>query len=436
MAHVNINQNIFIFTIRSDKKGQHFSGIIVYVKSPETGKFYVVNSNELDKIGSFEDHTTQDEFKEPPGFGEMFLFKSNKRFYRAYRFCSNPADPNGIRAFLIDVGVEIFRAFKGGTYFKMPLRFMLVPPLAIFCDLQTDQSQSKATLLKESLNTIVNFTVLGKTTTENNLGSHQKCLKVAIELTPIQKQQYDAKLSVPIESEGSAGLQTPVVGGTKLKSLLGRIRRSRLTVIKEGDEKEEEEISPEAQSGIEPDNQEQAETKDEFVEAVLKIVPKSNATDDDKIKVQKIEDDDTPDDIYWKTPIRYVPQLTYLKYQRQLDNSTTDPIKHHVPFMANRISINYNFPREKEVLMVVPSDFVSPSLIFGKFTTGKDAVNLIERSELVDLAIWMNNEHVVKCYKKLRDPPVEGEMVLAKSNQAVWCRAMVQEITGDNCRVS
>lgn len=406
----------------------------MYVKSPEAGQFYAVNSNALETIENFEDDPTQDEFKEPPGFGEMFLFKSSGKFYRAYRFRSNPADPTGIRAFLIDVGVEIYRAFKSRTFYKMPLRFLLVPPLAIFCELQTDQPQSKATLLIGSLNKVVTFTVRGKKTAENNLGPKQKCLKVALELTAIQMQEYDVKLFASLELVGCADVKKPVVSGPKLKKILGAIKRTRLTIITEGDEEgAKEPVEPEA--GIELDNDETL-IDNEFIEPILKISPKKNATDEEKLKMKVTDGDDAPDDIFWKATIKYVPQLTYLKRRRLLENGTADPIKHHAPFMANRISINYNFPQAEEMLFIVPSEFTSPSIISGKFTIPKAAVNLKERTELVDLFIWMNNQHVIKHYKKLRDPPVQGEMVLAKCREVFWCRAMVQEVTGEDCRVS
>lgn len=104
--------------------------------------------------------------------------------YRAYRLRSNPADFSCIRAFLFDIGIEIYQNFKPKRFFKITVQFAVNSPMGLFCYVQsipTDYNEGPSTFLKESLHKYLKFNILMEKRLGNALGENRRCLEVVIE---------------------------------------------------------------------------------------------------------------------------------------------------------------------------------------------------------------------------------------------------------------
>lgn len=129
-----------------------------------------------------------DEFSKAPGFCEMFLYcDSRKNCYRAYRLPKISANKPPIRAFLIDIGVEIYQYFQPGMFLKMPVEFSLqkIPPMALFCSIDEIPSSfgsvMKSEFLKASVASTFKFEVHSRQRqTRKDLGENVSCLHLQL----------------------------------------------------------------------------------------------------------------------------------------------------------------------------------------------------------------------------------------------------------------
>lgn len=163
----------------------------------------------IDNFDSIEHFATNTiaEYKKPPVVGEMFIYADkNKYCYRAYRLRSNPADVT-IRAYLIDIGTEIRYNFTRGHYFRMPINMQgLIPPMAIFCALDSipfkSKLQLKSEFLEKSLCKSFKFTVTRQTEFKNALEEIQTCLVVKIEDIDSEQSEEDEADNILEKSSG------------------------------------------------------------------------------------------------------------------------------------------------------------------------------------------------------------------------------------------
>lgn len=174
--------------------------MITNLHLPDKGLFYALDINFLDKFREIEQFRPKNEFRVPPEYGDGFLYLDKDRCYRGYRLKSNPANKIALRAFLIDIGVEIYRNFAPGTFFKLPIEFQSVPAMAIFCFLKSfPGSELKTEFIEHSFTMIFKFEVEEFTRLKNCLGEAERCLIVNI-IDPDQKDEEQQ------ESNGSSGL--------------------------------------------------------------------------------------------------------------------------------------------------------------------------------------------------------------------------------------
>lgn len=193
-----INTNhIISFT---DKCGSSFQGTIMSVHSSERGLFYALDSMMDDNFYKIDEHRPEVEFKKPEEikFGDPFIFFDQIRnsYSRAYRLNSSPANKLAIRAFLFDIGVEVYQNFTKGQYFKFPNDFKLIPPMALFCVIDSfparEDVEIKSEFLENSVFRRMKFNVKREMKINNSLGSNQLCLMVDVENVEELKEDSEA----------------------------------------------------------------------------------------------------------------------------------------------------------------------------------------------------------------------------------------------------
>ena len=121
-------------------------------------------------------------------FGDVFIYhsESTDSNSRAYRLKSSTGDIIGIRAFLIDTGVEIYQNFEAGKFFKVPQnKIFKSAAMAIFCQLNkfpaTESAVTRSEFLRENLFVQMDFSVRSLEKRDNVLGLSQYCLVVDVE---------------------------------------------------------------------------------------------------------------------------------------------------------------------------------------------------------------------------------------------------------------
>ena len=202
-----MQNNLNSFT---DKAGTSFSGPIISLLSSERGLFYTLDQNLFEKFQEFENYLPVLDCNEPPEYGEIFLFlNEQQKCYRAYRLNSNTAIPQVIRAFLFDVGWEIYTKFKKGSFFKMPYEFLKTQPMAILCYAESfpsndDDHHLKSEFLNESIYMSFQYIVLRRMEVEDNRGKHKKCLVVAV--MEQEKEEEDSNTKKPLKN----GMMEPI----------------------------------------------------------------------------------------------------------------------------------------------------------------------------------------------------------------------------------
>lgn len=181
---------------------------------PERGIFYALNNDLFEKFEEFEKHVPKDICKDVPKFGAIFLFVNQQRkCYRAYRMNSNPANTNAVRAFLFDVGTEIYRNFKVGSFYKMPESFYKTQPMAILCYVDSyshdGEYQLRSEFLKQSLYKSFQYVVKRDMQVEIAAGKNQKCLVVTvIDLTKPVDESVEANEHTSTLKGSSANMQS------------------------------------------------------------------------------------------------------------------------------------------------------------------------------------------------------------------------------------
>lgn len=179
------------FSIFSDQSVQkQFKGSIISIHSAEKALFYIIKSNKLEKFCRMEAFTFTEKYRNSQDikFGDIFIYhdENTNSKSRAYRLISNTANFIGIRAFLIDTGVEIYQNFQEGKFFKIPqTKIFESAAMGIFCQLNqfpaSESAVTRSEFLKQNLCVPIDFSVRSLEKRDNALGLGQYCLVVDVE---------------------------------------------------------------------------------------------------------------------------------------------------------------------------------------------------------------------------------------------------------------
>jgi hypothetical protein len=173
-------------------RSKKLSGSITTLHSADKGLFYLLDVKLFEKFREIEEYKPTKELLMPPEFGGAFIYFHKNRSYRAYRLRSNPANKIAIRAFLIDIGVEIYRNFAPKTCYQQPIAFQMIPAMAVFCCLKSfPGTELKTDFLEQSIARTFQFEVEEFTRFKNALGD-DRCLIVNI-VDPDQKDEEDQR---------------------------------------------------------------------------------------------------------------------------------------------------------------------------------------------------------------------------------------------------
>lgn len=202
------------------KCGSSFEGTIISVYSAEKGLFYALNSANYDKFRTIDQHKPEVVYNkaEDIKFGEIFVYFDNKRnsYSRAYRLNSSPANLCWIRAFLIDIGIEIYEIFKKGIFFLLPEQFNYDQPMAIFCMLDSfparEDVEMKSVFLKKTIYRWMKFNVKREVKVKNSLGSNQLSLLIDVEKVECEDGEGLCEQQEPQENEFNSSELSFMVG--------------------------------------------------------------------------------------------------------------------------------------------------------------------------------------------------------------------------------
>lgn len=356
-----------------DKPGESFCGSIISLVSAERGVFYAFNRKMFDQFYEIESFEPKDVYHSPPAYGEVFLYvNQNKNCYRAYRLNTNPAHPLSIRAFLIDIGNEIHQNFKKGSFYRLPTSFTLIPPMAIFCYVDSfpavNEFQTKSEFLETSVMMEFKFNTKEVIRLENKLAKYQRCLVVSIE-----------------------EWVEPIVKVIKVKKDL----LTTLGAISEVDEGSDSEI-----------------------EAIESRATRSE--DDEKLPAANYLLQPVPEPV-----LVYIPRLTYLD----------DDSDHHVPFTSEWVSLDLDQLTPGSKILIFQTEVVSPRQLYARYLK-QDELAMKISSEAMALHLWMNYKQVIKTYNQLEVDPVVDEMVIAHGRDNRFHRGRVEKVGNEFHSVS